>query len=68
MLSSLVGLTAMDVSLLGPVFSQSVSTLAVCWVAVVQILSPGPSAGPLPNTAEGTGAGASRMLCVNSMG
>ena len=31
----------MDVSLLGLVFSQSVSTLAVCWVFVVQILSPG---------------------------
>jgi hypothetical protein len=40
-LSSLVGLTAMDVSLLGLVFSQLVSTLAVCWVFVVQILSPG---------------------------
>ena len=62
MLSSLVGLIAIDVSLLGPFFSQSVSTFALVWNGVVQMRSPGWSAGPLPNTAPATGAGASSTL------
>src|SRR6266852_4585753 len=62
-LFSSVGLTAIDVSLLGPLFSQSVSTLAVVWNSVVQIRSPGCRVDLLPKTAPATGDGASRTVC-----
>ena len=66
MLFAFVGLTAIDVSLCGPtdVVSQSVFALAVVCVAVVQIAVPVFTAGPDPNVALGTGAGASIGLCV----
>src|SRR5215467_7791162 len=68
MLSGLVGFTAIDVSLCAPTPSQSVSTLAVVWVGVVQIAVPGLAAGALPKTALVTGAGASLTLWAKSIG
>ena len=70
MFCGFVGLTAIDVSLCGPadVVSQSVLTLAVTCAAVVQIAVPVLTAGPEPNTAPATGAGASTTLCVKSTG
>src|SRR4029077_12350435 len=70
MLLASVGLTAIEVSLCGPTddVSQSVLTFAVSCVAVVQIAVPVLTAGPVPNTAPGTGAAASLMLWVKSTG
>src|SRR3954467_506323 len=70
MLFTFVGLTAIDVSLCGPteVVSQSVFAFGVACVAVVQIAVPVFTAGPDPNTALGTGAGALIALCVKSTG
>jgi hypothetical protein len=68
MFSSFVGLTAIEVSLLGPFFSQPVSTFGVFCVGVVQITCPGLTGVPLPKTAPATGAGASKTLCVISTG
>src|SRR5580765_5545540 len=70
MLFTFVGLTAIDVSLCGPVdvVSQSVFACAALCTAVVQIAVPVFTAGPEPNVALGTGAGASNGLCVKSTG
>src|SRR6266704_3044105 len=70
MFCEFTGLTAIDVSLCGPadVVSQSVLTLAASCAAVVQIAVPVLTAGAVPNTAPGTGAGASTTLCVKSTG
>src|SRR5690242_5120372 len=70
MFCGFVGLTAIDVSLCGPadVVSQSVLALAASCAAVVQIAVPVLTAGAVPNTAPGTGAGASVTLCVKSTG
>src|SRR5258708_6848424 len=70
MLFTFVGLTAIDVSLWAPadVVSQSVFAFGVACVAVVQIAVPVFTAGPDPNTALGTGAGALIALCVKSTG
>ena len=70
MFCGFAGLTAMDVSLCGPAdaVSQSVLALAATCVAVVQIAVPVLTAGAVPNTAPGTGAGASTALCVKSTG
>src|SRR5579864_5381402 len=70
MLFTLVGLTAIDVSLCAPtdVVSQSVFAFGVNCGAVVQIAVPVFTAGPVPNTALGTGAGALIALCVKSTG
>src|SRR6266446_1861579 len=70
MFFTFVGLTAIDVSLCGPVdvVSQSVFAFAVACVAVVQIAVPVFTAGPEPNTALGTGAGALIALWVKSTG
>src|SRR5262249_57087427 len=66
----LLGSIAIDVSLCGPadVVSQSVLALAASCVAVAQIAVPVLTAGALPNTAPGMGAGASVTLCVKSTG
>jgi hypothetical protein len=63
-----VGLTAIDVSLCGPMPSQSVFTFADVCVGVVQIAVPVFVAGAVPKTALVTGAGASLTLWTNSMG
>src|SRR5690348_389649 len=69
-----VGLTAIEVSLCGPIAcpalepSQSVLTFAAVDVAVVQIAVPVFTAGPVPNTAPATGAGASLTLWTNFTG
>src|SRR5438093_31846 len=70
MLLASVGLTAIEVSLCGPTddVSQSVLTLGVSCVAVVQIAVPVFTAGAVPYTAPETGAGASFTLWVKSMG
>src|SRR4051794_29259427 len=70
MFEVLVGLTAIDVSLCGPTedVSQSVLAFGPDWVAVVQIAVPVLTAGPDPNTALGTGAGALIALWVKSTG
>jgi len=62
-----VGLTAIAVSLCGPTDPgsvQSVLTLSVVCVSVVQIAVPVLTAGAVPNTALSTGAGAPVTLCV----
>src|SRR6266508_4494478 len=69
-----VGLTAIDVSLCGfvipfdAVASQSVFTFGASCVGVVQIATPVLNAGPLPKTPPVTGASASKLLCVKSIG
>src|SRR5258708_33375597 len=69
MFSLLVGLTGMEVSLCGLLApSQSVLTFAPVCVGVVQIAVPVLTAGPVPNTAPVTGAGASLTLCVKLIG
>src|ERR1700751_2188853 len=70
MLFTLVGLTAIDVSLCGPtdVVSQSVFAFGVSCCAVVQIAVPVFTAGPDPKVEFGTGAGALSALCEKSTG
>src|SRR3954452_11467180 len=68
MFAGSVGFTAIDVSLCGPLVSQSVFTLAALVVAVVQIAVPVLTWGPVPNTAPAIGAWVSRMLWVKSTG
>src|SRR5438445_5105989 len=67
------GLTAIEVSLCGPIPcpfapSQSVLTLAPVCVAVVQIAVPALADGDVPKTALVTGAGAFKTLCAKSTG
>src|SRR5690349_11397445 len=68
MLFGLVGFTAIDVSLCGTFRSQDVLTFAAELGAVAQIGVPILGPGLLPKTADVTGAGASRTLCVKSIG
>src|SRR5436190_10485249 len=72
MFNGFVGLTAIDVSLCGWFRSQSVFTFAppatVDTGVVEQNGTPCVPFPPWPNTADVTGAGASRMLCVKSTG
>src|SRR2546423_7448726 len=68
MLLVFVGLTAIDVSLCGVLCSQSVLTFAAVDVVVEQIGVPILVADPEPNTAPAIGAGASKALCVKSIG
>ena len=68
MFKGFVALTAIEVSLCGPIvfWLQSVLTLAALDVAVVQNGTPGLALGAVPNWAEVSGAGALMTLCVTS--
>src|SRR5712691_3958772 len=70
MFSTLVGLTAIEVSLCGPSDDsvQSVLTLTPVDGAVVQMAVPVLTDGVVPNTASVTGAGAPHTLCAKSSG